>query len=73
MADGVRHTYKKHLDEAASLLAEMRHGYDEAWCKEYALKKTRRETYQAMEGLVHNLNTLNSRAGAQVKGCLARW
>lgn len=25
-----------------------------------------RETFQAMEGLVHNLNTMNSRAGAQV-------
>ena len=25
-----------------------------------------RETYQAMEALVHNLNTMHSRAGAQV-------
>jgi ribonucleoside-triphosphate reductase len=31
-----------------------------------ALRITDRETYQAMEGLVHNLNTMNSRAGAQV-------
>jgi ribonucleoside-triphosphate reductase len=31
-----------------------------------ALRIADRETYQAMEGLVHNLNTMNSRAGAQV-------
>jgi len=31
-----------------------------------ALKDTDRATYQAMEALVHNLNTMNSRAGAQV-------
>ena len=28
-------------------------------------KETNRETFQAMEALVHNLNTMNSRAGAQ--------
>ena len=31
-----------------------------------ALDDTNRKTYQAMEALVHNLNTMNSRAGAQV-------
>ena len=31
-----------------------------------ALKKTDRITYQAMEAFVHNLNTMHSRAGAQV-------
>ncbi len=30
-----------------------------------ALKKTDRETYQAMEAFIHNLNTMHSRAGAQ--------
>lgn len=30
------------------------------------LKETDRATYQAMEALIHNLNTMNSRAGAQV-------
>jgi ribonucleoside-triphosphate reductase len=29
------------------------------------IKETERATYQAMEALVHNLNTMNSRAGAQ--------
>lgn len=33
---------------------------------EYATKHTEKETYQAMEGVVHNLCTLASRAGSQV-------
>ena len=31
-----------------------------------AYKETNRQTYQSMEGLIHNLNTMHSRAGAQV-------
>ena len=31
-----------------------------------AIKLTERETYQAMEALIHNLNSMQSRAGAQV-------
>ena len=31
-----------------------------------SIKDTEEQTYQAMEGLVHNLNTMHSRAGAQV-------
>ncbi|MCQ2547707.1 MAG: anaerobic ribonucleoside triphosphate reductase [Clostridia bacterium] len=34
--------------------------------KKYADKEIRRKTYQAMEALIHNLNTMHSRAGAQV-------
>lgn len=33
---------------------------------EVALKETKKQTYQAMESLIHNLNTMHSRAGAQV-------
>ena len=33
---------------------------------EKALQKTERITYQAMEAFIHNLNTMHSRAGAQV-------
>lgn len=33
---------------------------------EFASKETENETYQAMEALIHNLNTMHSRAGAQV-------
>ncbi|WP_121763557.1 anaerobic ribonucleoside triphosphate reductase [Helicobacter burdigaliensis] len=31
-----------------------------------ALEETQKATFQAMEALIHNLNTMNSRAGAQV-------
>lgn len=37
-----------------------------AFAYEEALKETDRKTYQAMEGFIHNLNTMHSRAGAQV-------
>ena len=37
-----------------------------AFAYETALKETEKATYQAMEALIHNLNTMNSRAGAQV-------
>ena len=36
-----------------------------AHARRRATAKTDRETYQAMEGFVHNLNTMHSRAGAQ--------
>ncbi len=36
------------------------------YAKETAWRETDKATYQAMEALVHNLNTMNSRAGAQV-------
>jgi len=38
----------------------------QAFAQRKAEKETDRATYQAMEALVHNLNTMNSRAGAQV-------
>ena len=37
-----------------------------AFARSQALKETDRLTYQAMEALIHNLNTMHSRAGAQV-------
>ena len=36
------------------------------FARKYALKETDRSTYQAMEALIHNLNTMHSRAGAQI-------
>ena len=41
---------------------------EEIFAKAYeiALNKTDRQTYQAMEAFIHNLNTMHSRAGAQV-------
>lgn len=38
----------------------------ERHAREEAEKDVDRETYQAMEALIHNLNTMHSRAGAQV-------
>ena len=37
-----------------------------AFVKNYTLKEIDRTTFQAMEALVHNLNTMHSRAGAQI-------
>lgn len=66
MGDGVKLTYEKYLKEACELQKEL--GMDDNcyWQREYATKKTKRDTYQAMEGFIHNLNTMHSRAGAQV-------
>lgn len=36
------------------------------FAKKHATNETIRDTYQAMESLIHNLNTMHSRAGAQV-------
>lgn len=56
---------KKELEELKKLGIEG----DIEKCQEFALKtaesETDRATYQAMEALIHNLNTMNSRAGAQ--------
>lgn len=74
MAEGVRYTYEKYLKEARNIANDIcgddggiGHGARiELWIKDYAMQKTTRDTYQAMEGFVHNLNTMHSRAGAQV-------
>ena len=56
VADGLLKRYDMTLETAESLIARAR---------KRALKKADRDTYQAMEGFVHNLNTMHSRAGAQ--------
>ena len=66
MGDGVRLTYERYLREAFEIRSALSNRIDYVWQEEYALKKTIRDTYQAMEGLIHNLNTMHSRAGAQV-------
>lgn len=43
---------------------EFKQLHPEAW--EYALEMTERETRQAVEGMYHNLNTLQSRSGNQL-------
>ncbi len=37
-----------------------------AFTRKFASSETDRSTYQAMEALIHNLNTMHSRAGAQI-------
>lgn len=68
MAQGVRMTYFKYFDEGMALQEELgvSSPASELWAGDYAIRKTKRDTYQAMEGFVHNLNTMHSRAGAQV-------
>lgn len=66
MADGVRYTYQKYLKEGYAICERLNDLKDKAWILDYAMEKTTRDTYQAMEGFIHNLNTMHSRAGAQV-------
>ena len=53
-----------YMDECAKDSDEVKHIFKKAY--DIAYKKTDRRTYQAMEAFVHNLNTMHSRAGAQV-------
>ena len=56
VAEGLCKRYDLSREAADGLIARAR---------KRALKKAERDTYQAMEGFVHNLNTMHSRAGAQ--------
>ncbi len=59
--------YKEHeLEELQKIvsLEEAKKLQDRA--TKFADKEIKRKTYQAMEALIHNLNTMHSRAGAQV-------
>ena len=66
MAEGVCYTYQKYLKEGYEICERLNDLKDKAWILDYAMEKTTRDTYQAMEGFIHNLNTMHSRAGAQV-------
>jgi ribonucleoside-triphosphate reductase len=77
MAPGVKKTYlqlhARNLEKARKLLANSKHLSEsdrEEQARTFALEEAEREidraTYQAMEALVHNLNTMHSRAGAQI-------
>lgn len=54
----------KEFDNYCKDSEALKKGFAKAY--EKALAKTNRSTYQAMEAFVHNLNTMHSRAGAQV-------
>lgn len=67
MAEGVRATYEKWRKHYEDIADELGYGYGlEGWVQNRAMEAAKRDTYQAMEGLIHNLNTMHSRAGAQV-------
>lgn len=59
-----------YMQEEIKLLAEAygeeKANYIQQFAFNYANEETDRVTYQAMEALVHNLNTMHSRAGAQI-------
>lgn len=72
-AQGCRPTmenYQEYSQKEAQALAGILPGElmekVQAFARKYALRETDRTTDQAMEALVHNLNTMHSRAGAQV-------
>ena len=56
------HQKSQGFEEISPKLAARAHDY----AYEAALDATGNATFQAMEALIHNLNTMNSRAGAQV-------
>lgn len=68
MAKGVRLTYEKYYNEGIEIYSQLSSHPEtkKEWVEHYAKEHTRRDTYQAMEGFIHNLNTMHSRAGAQV-------
>ena len=66
MAKGVRLTYEKHLKHYDQIVVDFDYQCEDDWSKKMAMEATKRDTYQAMEGFIHNLNTMHSRAGAQV-------
>lgn len=70
MAQGVKLTHEKYIAEAQQIWYALDPKTTEVsrtdWINQYAMRRTKRDTYQAMEGFIHNLNTMHSRAGAQV-------
>lgn len=70
MAQGVKLTHEKYISEAQQIWYALDPKTTEVsrtdWINQYAMRRTKRDTYQAMEGFIHNLNTMHSRAGAQV-------
>lgn len=70
MAPGVKKTFNKEYKNALAQYLELTGKKEDEDARKYAEEKawerTDRATYQAMEAMIHNLNTMNSRAGAQV-------
>lgn len=80
MVPYVRKSFRKHWNDGVDLFKmpdsfkenedrPINEYMDEDDCEDiyfYAMKQTRKEIYQAVEGLLHNLNTLQSRSGNQL-------
>ncbi|MBR5945853.1 anaerobic ribonucleoside triphosphate reductase, partial [bacterium] len=65
MEKGEAYTDKEREALIAAGLPEEEVRKAQAFAAKKALKETDKETYQAVEALIHNLNTMHSRAGAQ--------
>lgn len=68
---GLKDNNKYKTEEISILKDRFNINDDEAlkiqkFTRKYTYKETDRRTYQAMEAFIHNLNTMHSRAGAQV-------
>ncbi len=73
--DGLKYVCKcdkRNIEEAIKWIKEKQPGIDATYfvtpseAKQYAIDMTIKECYQAVEGLYHNLNTLQSRSGNQL-------
>lgn len=65
--DGCKYLYGENIDRNIDWSIEDERyiiGYEKAY--EYAMDMTEKETYQAVEAMYHNLNTLQSRSGGQL-------
>ena len=63
----------KYLEHIDKVLLDDKLSIDDEWYRncppvyDYAMDMTTKECYQAVEGMYHNLNTLQSRSGNQLK------
>ena len=62
--EGIINYPKDHISENTSIEDEEYRLYPKAY--NYAMEMTQKELHQAVEGMYHNLNTLQSRAGDQL-------
>lgn len=66
LAPYVKKSYLKHYRKAREMSYLFTCDDNDWTCEQIAWKHTETETFQAMEAVIHNLNTMHSRAGAQV-------
>lgn len=66
MAPAIEKEYRRQLQDLRETAAKLGAAADEKKLEALAMEYTENETFQAMEGFIYNLNTMHSRAGAQV-------